>query len=227
MRAVPALLAAVLLALALPGVALAHGDGPTHFLELDDLYPGYSPPPSSTVERQLKGYVLAAARAGMPVKVAVANEGDVTDRPGALRRPQAYAESVVAITGIKVPVIVVTPYGVGIVGAKAPHISVPLHADADLMAKTAMETVRAVAKASGHPLPAKVALAPPPPASAVGVVATPVPAGGDSRGWLPFGVFLAVFGVVALIFEVRGRLGRRRRRRLDPNSKNLMVTEGQ
>jgi hypothetical protein len=224
MRVAGALLAALLLALALPGGALAHGDGPTHFLELEDVYPGYASPPTAMVERQLRGYVLAAARAGMPVKVAVATEGDVTDRPRELRRPQAYAESVVSITGIKVPVIIVTPYGVGIVGAKAPHIAVPLNATADLMAKTAMEAVRAVAKSGGHPLPAKVALAPPPPASAVGVVATPVPGGSSSRGWLPFGVFFAVFGVAALFFEVRSRLGRRRR--LDPHSTNLTVTEG-
>src|SRR3954453_6363871 len=134
MRAVPALLAAVLLALALPGAALAHGDGPTHSLEFDDLYPGYSPPPTTMVERQLRGYVQAAVRAGVPVKVAVATEGDVTDRPQVLRRPQAYAEDIVAQTGIKVPVIVVTPYGVGIVGSPASHVRVPLNADIDLMA---------------------------------------------------------------------------------------------
>src|SRR3954453_19385768 len=170
MRVVPALFAAVLLALALPGGALAHGDGPVHSLELDDVYPGYASPPTSMVERQLRGYVQAAADAGAPVKVAVATEGDVTDRPQELRRPQTYAESVVAITGIKVPVIVVTPYGVGVAGAKAPHISVPLNATPALLGKTAMAPVGAVAKAGGHPLPATVALAPPPPASAVGVV---------------------------------------------------------
>ena len=221
MRAVLALLAAVLLALALPGGALAHGDGPTHSLEFDDLYPGYSPPPTSVVERQLRGYVQAAARAGIPVKVAVATEGDVTDRPQVLRRPQAYAEDIVAKTGIQVPVIVVTPYGVGIVGGRAPHVGVPLSANVDLMAKAAMEAVRAVAKSAGHPLPANVALAAPPP---VGAMATPQRTGGDSRGWLPFGVFLAVFAGAGLIFEARARL-HRRRRRLDPNSTNLMVTE--
>src|SRR4051794_7969288 len=156
MRVAGALLAAMLLALALPGGALAHGDGPTHFLELEDVYPGYASPPTAMVERQLRGYVLAAARAGMPVKVAVATEGDVTDRPRELRRPQVYAESVVAIAGVKVPVIVVTPYGVGIVGAKAPHIAVARNASADLMARTAMQAIRAVTKAGGHPLPAKV-----------------------------------------------------------------------
>src|SRR3954452_21753920 len=120
MRVVPALLAAVLLALALPGGALAHGDGPVHSLELDDVYPGFSPPPTSMVERQLRGYVQAAADAGAPVKVAVATEGDVTDRPQELRRPQAYAESVIAITGAKVPVIIVTPYGIGIARRQDP-----------------------------------------------------------------------------------------------------------
>src|SRR4051794_4173917 len=154
MRVVPALFAAVLLALALPGGALAHGDGPMHSLESDDVYPGYSPPPTSMVERQLRGYVQAAARAGSPVKVAVATEGDVTDRPQALRRPQAYAENIVAVTGIKVPVIVVTPYGVGVAGGKAPRVAVPLSAGADMLAKTAMDAVRAVAGAAGHPLPA-------------------------------------------------------------------------
>src|SRR3954447_16268176 len=106
MRVVPALLAAVLLALALPGGALAHGDGPTHSLEFDDLYPGYSPPPTSMVERQLRGYVQAAAAAVVPVTVAVATEGDATARPRVLGRPRAYAEAIVRETGLRGPVII-------------------------------------------------------------------------------------------------------------------------
>jgi hypothetical protein len=119
MRALGLLSAVALLALALPGVAGAHGDGPTHYLESFDLYPGFSPEPSSRVELQLMGFVQAARRPGVPVKVALANEGDVTDRPQVLRRPQAYAESVAAAIAAREPVIVVTPHGVGIAGARA------------------------------------------------------------------------------------------------------------
>jgi hypothetical protein len=214
------LLAAVLLVLGLPAVALAHGDGPTHYLEGVDLYPGFSPPPTSTVELQLMGFVEAAHRAGAPVKVAVASEGDVTDRPEALRRPQAYAEGIAKATGLRVPVIIVTPYGIGVAGAKAPDIDLPLHPSSDLMATTAIDVVRAVAAASGHPLPAEVPPARRPPA----IASTEPIAGteGGADGWLPFAVFGAVFGAAALLFEVRLRL---RRRRGSPSTP-LMVTEG-
>jgi hypothetical protein len=220
-RSVGVLWLVLLATLAPASAAFAHGDGPTHFLEGDDLYPGYSPPPTSLVERELRGYVQAAARAGVPVKVAVATEGDVTDRPGALRRPQAYAEDVFRRIGAQVPVIIVTPYGVGIAGARTVDVDAPLHANSDLLAKTAMDAVRAVARAAHHPLPAHVQPAAGPP---VGAVATPSP-GADSRGWLPIGVFFAVFCGAALLFETRARLTRRRAR-LDSTS-NLMVTEGQ
>src|SRR4051794_7777864 len=103
MRSLCVLLATALLALGLPAVAGAHGDGPAHFLETADLYPGFNPPPTSEIERQLMGYVLAAQRAGFPVKVAIASEGDVTDRPAMLRRPQVYAEAVARTTAARVP----------------------------------------------------------------------------------------------------------------------------
>ena len=114
------LLVTVLLTLGLPAGALAHGDGPKHYLEGVDVYPGFSPPPTSLVERELTGLVQAANQAGVPLKVAVASEGDVLDRPRDLRRPQAYAESVAAFIRARGPVIIVTPYGIGIAGARAP-----------------------------------------------------------------------------------------------------------
>jgi hypothetical protein len=214
------LLVTLLLTLGLPAAALAHGDGPKHYLEGVDVYPGFSPPPSSHVERQLTGLVQAANAAGVPLKVAVASEGDVLDRPRELRRPQAYAESVASFIGTRAAVIIVTPYGIGVTGARAPKVDVPLHASANLMAETAMDAVRDVAEAAGHPLPANVPLAPRPPALSA---PEPVPAGADaSRGWLPFAVFFGVFTAAGLLYETRLRL---RRRRHSP-SPQVMVTEG-
>ena len=60
-----------------PAASHAHGDGPTHYLETQGFYPGVSPAPSPKVELQLMGYVQAAQQAGYPMRVAVANEGEL------------------------------------------------------------------------------------------------------------------------------------------------------
>src|SRR5207244_82378 len=128
-------------------------------------------------ERQLMGYVLAAQRAGVPLKVAVATDGDVTDHLAMVRRPQVYARHVTRRIESQVPVIIVTPYGVGITGSRAPtNARIPPNASSDALAAVAMETVRAVASTAGHPLPAHVPLGPMPP---VGSGVAPTTDAGD------------------------------------------------
>ena len=236
MRVLRMLLAVGLLALGVPAGALAHGDGPTHYLETFDLYPGFSPEPSATVELQLMGFVQAANTAGYPVKVGLANEGDVTDRPQVIRRPQAYAEDVVASIGyrnLRGPVVIVTPHGVGVAGYEqrggelrkidsaaaarlAEGLDLPLHANSDAMAKAAIEATRQVARAGGYPLPAEVpparlALPPARPTSDATAGGEAAGSGGGASGWLPLAVFGVVFGLAAAIFEIRIRMSRHER----------------
>src|SRR3954452_5005827 len=59
-----AAMAAVLL---LPAGALAHGDPASHYLETDQLYPGFANRPSQAVELRLLGLLEAARRADYPL----------------------------------------------------------------------------------------------------------------------------------------------------------------
>jgi hypothetical protein len=203
------LLAAALAALLAPAVALAHGDPASHYLESGSLYPSFADQPSQTVQLELIGLLDAARKAGYPVKAAiVAAESDVADNPEMLRKPQAYADYVVsALTGSRVPVeapvVIVTPYGVGVAGPGAePVTGVATASGGDALARSAMQAVRSVAAAGGHPLPAHV-----PPAQ----VAVPEPPGSgyDLGGLTPLFVFAAIFGGAALLFELRSRISRR------------------
>jgi len=208
--------------LGLPAGALAHGDGPSHYLESESLYASTAPPPPSGVALQLRGYIDAAQRAGYPVKVGLANEGDVTDYPQFVRQPQRYAENVAATLSsdgpLAAPVLIVTPFGVGVAGtesrdgvarelssARARQLvggfTPKRRMRSDAMAIVAMKAVRRVATAGGHPLPAKI-----PPAELP--VLTPSESPDGSRGWLPFAVFAAVFCTAALLYEIRARISR-------------------
>jgi hypothetical protein len=217
---VRSLLAVTAAALCAPALALAHGDPASHYLETGSLYPSFAAQPSQSVELELIGLLDAARQAGYPLKVAlVADESDVADTPAMLRRPQAYAQYVVsALKGsriaVEAPVVIVTPYGVGVAGPGAkPMPGVSTGSGGDALARSAMTAVRAVAGAGGHPLPAHV-----PPAQ----VAVPPPAGSgsgyDLGGLAPLAVFAAVFGGAALLFELRSRLSRRGAARLSPTS---------
>lgn len=222
-----ALTAVSMLALALPAGALAHGDPASHYLEVDQLYPGFANRPSQAVELQLLGLLEAARKDGYPIKVGiVGSPDDLTEDPSMFTRPQAYAEYVSSLLGapnVKAPILIVSPNGLGIAGVRrqdshtlpvtraaakrlgAP-ISVSRRADGDELARAAMQAVRRIARAGGHALPADV-----PPAK----VLSPTPRHGSSSGiggLLPFIVFAAVFLSAWVYFETRTRLARRRAR---------------
>jgi hypothetical protein len=209
-------LAALCVLLCAPAVALAHGDAASHYLETGSLYPSFAAQPSQDVELQLIGLLDAAGQAGYPLKVALlADESDVIDMPEMLGKPQAYAEYVVAqLEGVRVavdaPVLVVAPSGLGLAGPKPPGglagIAPAAGASGDDLAAAAQAAVRALATASGHPLPDDV-----PPAK-VGVVAPrSAPDSGYGLGGLtPFVVFAAIFGSALALYEGRARLARRR-----------------
>jgi hypothetical protein len=164
------------------------------------------------VELQLRGVLEAAKGAGFPLKLAiVGGEGDVSDNPEMLTRPQAYAEYVVtALVGSRVPVeapvVIVTPSGIGVAGPGAEEMrGVKTGQGGDALARAAMTAVRDIAAKAGHPLPAHI-----PPAQ----VAIAPPKGGglpdvDFGALTPLLVFAVIFGGAALLFELRTRLSRR------------------
>ena len=232
MRVLAAVATAVFaIALGLPAGVLAHGDPASHSLETERLYVSFTAVPSAAVQLQLHGYLNAAEKAGSPMSVSlVAAEVDVIEDPSMLRKPQQYAEFVSGKLAEELerpvgePVVVVTPYGMGISGhmlsnrrfgpvsraaARKLVRGVELHegADGDELARAAIVAIRRIASAGGNPLPARVAPA---------KVAAPVPyePPGDGNGaWAAIGVFAAIFGGAALFYEVLARSSRRRRPR--------------
>jgi hypothetical protein len=216
------LTAAMAAALVLPAGALAHGDPASHYLETDQLYPGFANRPSQALELQLLGLLEAARRDGYPIKVGiVGSPDDLTDDPSMFGRPQAYAEKVAGLLAglkLKAPIVIVSPKGFGIAqpGTRTDparlnaRIRLSRNASGDDLALAAARAVRSIAAAAGHALPADI-----PPAK----VLSPVP-GGDSGGGigsaLPFLLFAGVFVSAWIYYEARTRLGRHPRR-IPPN----------
>ena len=218
-----AVLTITLAALIAPAGAIAHGDPSSHYLETDQLYPGFANRPSQQVELELTGLLEAARQAGYPIKVGIVGSvDDLTEDPSMYKTPQRYAESVSAALGtpnVKAPVLIVTPNGLGISGAQelggrlAPvrrtdagrllgGVRSSPTATGDELAQTAMTAVRRIATAGGHPLPQYVA-----PAK---VLTSNYSADGSGLGMvLPALLFAAVFFSAWLWFEVRGRVARR------------------
>jgi hypothetical protein len=223
-RALPgALLTLLLAALIAPAGALAHGDPSSHYLETDQLYPGFANRPSQQVELELAGLLEASRQAGYPIKVGIVGSADdLTEDLSMFNTPQRYAEYVGAVLGadnLGAPVLIVTPNGLGISGAQEldgrlrPVVGSDAgrllggtraspRATGDELARTAMAAVRRIAEAGGHPLPRYV-----PPAK----VLTPIesPGGAGLGTWLPALIFAGVFLTAWLWFEVRNRSARR------------------
>jgi len=213
MRALRVLMAVVLVALTAPVAAWAHGDPTTHYLESSDFYPGFSTNrPSEATELQLVGLMDAAKQAGYPMKVSLlGGEDDLVDKPEMFKTPQKYANFVatelkrsnVPLVG---PVVVVSPYGLGIAGPGAEQLDLRTGRDGEALAATATTAIRTLAKDAGHPLPAHVAPAKVP----VVPLVKPSGPGYDLSGLTPFAVFIAIFGSAVLYLQIRTRLARRR-----------------
>ena len=212
-------LAALLVLLCVPAGAQAHGDASTHYLETGTLYPAFGARPSQATELQLMGLLDAAQRAGYPMKVSLlGDESDVSDHLEMFRKPQRYADFVVAelrrsSVPLVGPVLIVSPYGVGVAGPDVARgdakrllagVNVPAAAGGDQLAATAMTAVRQIAATSGHALPAHV-----PPAQAA--IAMPARSEGyDLGGLAPFAVFIAIFGSAVAYLQIRTRMAARR-----------------
>ena len=207
----PLRLAVLVVALAGSSGAWAHGDPASHYLESEQLYPAFADPPSQRVELELLGHLQAAEKRGYPIKVAlVATPDDLTDDPSMLRRPQGYANFVASQLGLGAPVVVVTPYGLGVSGRMTlqRRIEVPAGAHGNELARAAIAAVRQLTAAAGRPLPARV-----PPAAIVGARSSSGTDAGDGGGvnvWLMVGLFAMVFVPAIVLFELRGRFAARR-----------------
>ena len=216
----------VILAITSAGSASAHGDPASHYLETDALYPSFARQPSVEVQLQLLGLLQATERRGYPVKVAlVAGTEDLVEDLTPLKTPQRYANTVASTIqhDLDAPVLVVTPFGLGVAGNAARNgvlrpitpgyarrlvrgLRVPGDGDGDALARAAMAAVRRIARAGDHPLPARVAPAEPVTASVATGPAAPVPVerggsggGGGSLLWL----FAAALVPLALLWAHR------------------------
>jgi len=172
---------AVIITITATGSAWAHGDPASHYLETDLLYPSFARQPSVQIQRQLLGLLQATERRGYPIKVAlVAGVEDLVDDLAMMRAPQRYATTVASKIEreAEAPVLVVTPFGLGVAGngvrqgvlrpltaADARRLvgglEVPPDGEGDDLARTAIAAVRRIARDAGRPLPAHVAPAEP------------------------------------------------------------------
>jgi hypothetical protein len=220
------LLVSALCALTASGEALAHGDPSTHYLETGNLYPSFAARPSQARELALMGLLQAAAERGYPIKVSlVASADDLVDAPEMLAAPQRYAESIQSVLGargLRAPVVVVGPNGLGVAGMQlrggelrrvsrsdarsfVSGVAAP-EPEGDAMAATAARVVRRLARAAGRTLPAHVApLAVPVPA--VRSASKPVAAGpaAGAGGWAPFAALALGLMLAAVVQRVRRR----------------------
>jgi len=201
----------VLAALTWPAGAAAHGDPSSHYLETEQLYPGFANRPSQAAELALLGLLEAARRDGYPIKVSiVGSRDDVTEDPSVVEDPQAYAETVTGLLGrpiAKAPVVILTQHGIGIAGvtgAEAARLRAGIvvrgDSDGDALAAAAERVVRRAAAGAGHALPADV-----PPAQVLAPVEGGSDGGVDGGLLLPVALFAGVFGSAWLYYETRSR----------------------
>jgi hypothetical protein len=219
-----------LVALATAGAARADGDPASDFLYTGALYPStFVSPLSPGVEGQLRGILNAAAKRGVPVKVAlIAGPQDLGQYPQLFKTPQRYAQLLGAEIAIyrkpRAPVVVVAPSGFGVSGYElhgkrlvpvtAARGRVLLHglpkpteAKGDALAIAAMAAVRQIAKLEGHPLPKDVPAAALPVQPKAPTVSHPRKV---SR-WLLVSAVAALFFLSWLVFEVVASVRERRR----------------
>jgi hypothetical protein len=240
-RVLRLLLATAIVTITAAGSAWAHGDPASHYLETDALYPSFASQPSQQVQLQLLGLLQETERRGYPIKVAlVAGQEDLVEDLSPLKAPQAYAESVASAIGhrLEAPVLIVTPYGLGVAGnalrdGRLRRITprdaqvliggqaVPAKAEGDALAQTAMTAIRKIARAGGHPLPAHV---PPaeqftaPAAAPAGTSETAVAADrSGSTGGMLMALPAALVPLAFLTAYLRRR-GRQRRVRATPST---------
>jgi hypothetical protein len=146
----------------LPAGAGADADPPSDILLLQDVYVPFQPKVSVSLEQRLTALTAKAKKVGFPIKVAIiATALDLGGVPGYFGKPQPYAQflysEITQPTG-KQTLLVVMPAGIALVnppkgGADAlSSLKVPPKAKSDQLATIALEGVRKLAAAAGHPV---------------------------------------------------------------------------
>jgi hypothetical protein len=170
-KSIACCLAALVALLVAVGAPTARGDGDPAsdvLLEQNVFYP-YAPSTSLALERELDGATAAAARAGVPVKVAlIASALDLGAVTQLWDRPQPYADyldqEISFATRQPLLVVMADGYGSRSLNAReaAALAALPLPAGrtSDALAQAAVTAVRRIAAAAGRPIAAGATAAP-------------------------------------------------------------------
>jgi len=212
LRPATAVFLAALLGVLMPAApALADADPPSDILVGLDYYVPYTPPVDKAHTNQLATLLKDAHARGHVYKVAIiatpADLGAVTSlftKPAATYAKFLWREIQAYIAASSATLLVVMPLGLALGGgpdatpagkAALRSISIPAHPSSTQLATVAVDAVRALAAANGHPLP-NVGLA-----KASG-------GGGSSTRWIVIGaIAVAVVGGGLLAMGMRGRPG--------------------
>jgi hypothetical protein len=144
-----------------PAAARADGDPASDVLLGENVFYPYTPPVKPSLKTTLNAVTTAAARAHVPVKVAlIASPVDLGVIPDLFGHPQKYADFLdqeISFQG-KQPLLVVMPagYGVASIGPKAraavAALPKPAGTQTNDLAKSAIAAVARIATAEGHPV---------------------------------------------------------------------------
>lgn len=160
--------AALLLAVAMvlggllrPLPARADGDPASDMLLVQNVFYPFQPPVTEATQRILNAETAAAARAGVPVKVAIiASPADLGAIPSLFGKPQAYADFLdreISFNG-PVPLLVVMAAGYGVQGfhtgvaGSIAAVRPPAGPTSQDLAQAAIAAVSELAAAAGHPI---------------------------------------------------------------------------
>jgi hypothetical protein len=161
-RLLRTLAACLVASILVPPVATADADPASDILLGQSVFYPFSPSVSGDIQRQLNAEVSGAARAGLPIKVAlIGSPVDLGAVPNLFGKPQTYAKFLdqeISFQGTKQPLLVVMPAGYGVSGlsaaatAAAPTLPKPPGSQNNDLARAAMVAVQKLAAAGGHPI---------------------------------------------------------------------------
>jgi len=147
--------------LAGPLPARADGDPASDMLLVQNVFYPFQPPVTEATQRVLNAETAAAAKAGVPIKVAIiASPADLGAIPSLFGKPQAYADFLdreISFNG-PVPLLVVMAAGYGVQGFKAgvagaiTAVHAPAGRSSQDLAQAAIIGVARLAAAAGHPI---------------------------------------------------------------------------
>ncbi len=190
--------------------AWGDGDPASDVLLAQNAFYPYQPPVPPKLEATLNALLGAAARAHMPLKVAIiGSREDLGLVPDYFGHPQPYAEFLDREISFNrpQPLLVVMPTGFGLLAAgpasALAHLTIDTHPRTYGLTRTAILAVTALARANGH-----------------SIAASPIPSATPaSHGGLPAAVLFslpALLLIVAGVAALRGR-GRRGRQKRTPS----------